>query len=285
LSDIGLYAGADLSYIEEGRGLHRFVLYFFFVLLLIGTPHPIHSQSVAPTADPGDGTLRRIRVPILMYHYVSNLPPDADATRTQLTVDPIMFRAHLSYLAQNGYNTISLYQLDDALMRGTPLPPRPVILTFDDGYIDHYINVFPALKENGFTATFFIITQRADSNDPVYLNWTQIENMAAAGMSMESHTKTHRDLRERDYDFLVYELLGSLQSLGAHTGYPSHMFAYPVGHYDDTTLSVLEQLSVWRALTTERGALHTTDNRLEVPRVRINGDTGVGALAFLLETS
>jgi peptidoglycan/xylan/chitin deacetylase (PgdA/CDA1 family) len=269
----------------EGRVLHRFVLYVCFVLLLIGTPQPIRSQSAAPTADPGDGTLRRIRVPILMYHYVSNLPPDADATRTQLTVDPVMFRAHLSYLAQNGYNTISLYQLDNALMRGTPLPPRPVILTFDDGYIDHHVNVFPALQENGFTATFFIITQRADVNDPVYLNWSQIEAMAAAGMSMESHTKTHQDLRERDYDFLVYELLGSLQSLGAHTGVSSRMLAYPVGHYDDMTLSVLDQLPIWRAVTTERGALHTTDNRLEVPRVRINGDTGVGALAGLLETS
>jgi peptidoglycan/xylan/chitin deacetylase (PgdA/CDA1 family) len=220
-----------------------------------------------------------------MYHYVSNLPADADATRVQLTVDPAMFRAHLSYLAHNGYNTISLYQLDDALLRGTPLPPRPVVLTFDDGYIDHYVNVFPALKEEGFTGTFFVITGRPDANDPAYMTWDQIGEMAEAGMSMESHTKTHRELTDRDYEFLVYELLGSLQSLQAHIGQAPHMFSYPVGRYDDTTLGVLGQLPVWRAVTTERGTLHTTDNRLEVPRVRINGDTGVSALASLLETS
>jgi peptidoglycan/xylan/chitin deacetylase (PgdA/CDA1 family) len=212
------------------------------------------------------------------------LPADADATRVQLTVEPNMFRAHLRYLEENGYNTISLYQLEAALLYGTPLPPRPVILTFDDGYIDHYTNVFPALKERAFIATFFVITGRADTNDPAYLNWSQISEMAAAGMSMESHTKTHRDLRERDYDFLVYELLGSLESLGAHTTTPPHMFAYPVGHYDDLTLTVLSELPVWRAVTTENGTLHTTDNRLLVPRVRINGDTSVGALASLLQT-
>jgi peptidoglycan/xylan/chitin deacetylase (PgdA/CDA1 family) len=260
-----------------------------FGLLMLGIPAGHILSQTAPTAAPetdsGDGTLRRIRVPILMYHYVSNLPPDADATRVQLTVDPAMFRAHLAYLSQNRYSTISLYQLDDALLRGVPLPPRPVILTFDDGYIDHYVTVFPALKEYGFTATFFIITGRPDTNDPAYMTWAEIHEMAEAGMSMESHTKTHRDLRNRDYDFLVYELLGSLQSLQVNTGHEPHMFAYPVGHYDDTTLSVLAQLPVWRALTTESGALHTSDNRLEVSRVRINGDTGVSALAALLRTS
>ncbi|HSS99394.1 MAG TPA: polysaccharide deacetylase family protein [Terriglobales bacterium] len=269
--------------------MRRIFLYMLFGLLVLGIPvGHILSQTTPPAApetDPGDGTLRRIRVPILMYHYVSNLPADADATRVQLTVDPAMFRAHLAYLSQNGYSTISLYQLDDALMRGVPLPPRPVVLTFDDGYIDHYVNVFPALKEYGFTATFFIITGRPHTNDRAYMTWDEIHEMADAGMSMESHTKTHQELQDRDYDFLVYELLGSLQSLQAHTGHEPHMFAYPVGHYDDETLRVLAQLPVWRALTTERGALHTSDNRLEVPRVRINGDMGVSALASLLQTS
>lgn len=268
------------------RKVWRISVSLAFILLVIGGVYPARSQSgIANEGDPGDGTLRRIRAPILMYHYVSNLPADADATRVQLTVDPGMFRSHLSYLAENGYSTISLYQLDDALLHGMTLPPRPVILTFDDGYIDHYLNVFPALKDYGFTGTFFIITGRPDTNDPAYMTWDEIKQMADVGMSMESHTKTHRELTDRDYDFLVYELLGSLQSLQAHTGIMPHMFAYPVGHYDDATLGVLAQLPVWRAVTTERGALHTTDNRLEVSRVRINGDTGVSGLASLLQTS
>jgi peptidoglycan/xylan/chitin deacetylase (PgdA/CDA1 family) len=254
-------------------------------LLILGTDtgRALSQAGQSASSDVDDGTLRRIRVPILMYHYVSNLPPDADATRVQLTVDPDMFRAHVRYMAEQGYTSISLYQMEDALMRGAPLPPRPIILTFDDGYIDHYTNVFPVLKEYGFTGTFFIITGRPDANDPAYMTWDEIREMADAGMSMESHTKTHRELRGRGYDFLVYELLGSLQSLAAHIGHMPHMFAYPVGRYDGETLNFLSQVPIWRALTTERGAFHTTDNRLEVPRLRINGNMGVGALASLLE--
>src|SRR5690606_1856222 len=139
----------------------------------------------------GDGTMRRIHVPILMYHYVSPLPPDADDIRRDLTVLPDVFERQLVYLANEGYQTISLYQLYDALMNGAPLPPKPIILTFDDGYIDHYQYVFPALQRHGMTGTFFVITGRTDSNDPAYMSWAQINEMARAGMSMEPHTKYH----------------------------------------------------------------------------------------------
>ncbi len=230
-----------------------------------------------------DGTLRRIRVPILMYHYVSYLPPGADSTRIGLTVSPDLFQAHLRYLEEQGYTTISFYELDRALMHGAALPSRPIILSFDDGYIDHYTHVFPALQSRGFSGTFFVITGRADANDPRYLNWVQIQAMANASMSMESHTKNHPDLRERDYDFLVYELLGSLESLAHYTGQPSRFFAYPAGQYDDMALRVLGELPVWRAITTQPGDLHTTDNRLEMPRLRVTGGMTVAQLAALIQ--
>jgi peptidoglycan/xylan/chitin deacetylase (PgdA/CDA1 family) len=104
-------------------------------------------------------------------------------------------------------------------------------------------------------------------------------------MSIESHTKTHHELRGRTYDFLVYEILGSLESVRAHTTEPGQMFCYPVGRYDDLALSVLASTDVLRAVTTEFGVWHTTDNRLEVPRVRISYNTGVNALAGLLRTA
>lgn len=230
----------------------------------------------------GDGTLRRIRVPILMYHYISPLPEDADPIRTDLTIDPSLFRAHVQYLSEAGYTTISLAELDTALLTGAPLPPKPIILTFDDGYIDHYTEVFPILKEHNFTGTFFIITARADANSADYLNWSQISEMAEAGMTMASHTKNHPDLRDRDRDFLVYEMLGSLESLAAHTDEPTLMFSYPAGQYDDLTLQIARELNIARAVTTQPGMLHTTDNRLELPRVRVHGNTSVSGLEYLL---
>jgi peptidoglycan/xylan/chitin deacetylase (PgdA/CDA1 family) len=230
----------------------------------------------------GDGTLRRIHVPILMYHYVSPLPADADDIRIGLTVAPDVFRAQMERLRAEGYETVSLYDLNAALLWGAPLPPQPVILTFDDGYSEHYTTVFPVLRELGFTATFFVITGRQDAGDPAYMTWAQIKEMAAAGMSMEPHTKSHRDLRDRDHDFLVYEMLGSRESLEAHNSGAARMFSYPAGRYDALTLQTGAELGFWRAVTTQPGTLHTTDNRLELPRVRVNPDTGVIGLLRLV---
>lgn len=230
-----------------------------------------------------DGTYRRIRVPILMYHYVSELPEDADSYRTDLTVSPSVFREHMEYLFYQGYTPISLYQLNEALMNGMQLPAKPVVLTFDDAYTDHYTHVFPVLREFGFSGTFFVITGWVDEGNPAHMTWEQISEMANAGMSMESHSKTHADLRNRSYDFLIYEMLGSMQSLEAYTGRTSHMFSYPIGYYDSMTISVLRTLPVWRAVTTQGGSQHTTDNHYELPRLRVSGDTGVPGLAYLLE--
>lgn len=230
----------------------------------------------------GDGTLRRIRVPILMYHYVSPLPEDADEVREDLTITPDLFQQHVAYLQREGYTTISLYDLDAALLTGAPLPEKPVILTFDDGYSDHYEYVFPMLQSAGLTATFFVITGPVDVRQPGYLTWEQVAEMAAAGMHMEPHTKHHPSLDERSHDFLVYEMLGSRESLTAHTGQPALMFSYPAGRYDGLTLAVAQGLGIQRAVTTQPGLLHTTDNRLELPRVRVHGGTTAAGLAYLL---
>jgi peptidoglycan/xylan/chitin deacetylase (PgdA/CDA1 family) len=275
--------------------IHRFIVgdkrrvrYTVLILLCLLTVGVTFAQTQTPVIperveSSWDGTYRRIRVPILMYHYVSDLPEGADATRTDLTLTPATFAAHMEYLFYQGYTPVSLYALDDALLTGTPLPAKPVVLTFDDGYVDHYTNVLPVLQQYGYTGTFFIITGTADAENPEHLSWTQITSMAEAGMDMESHTKTHPDLRGRDYDFLTYQLLGSIESLQAFTGKTPHMFAYPVGNYDDAVLGVLKTLPVWRAVTTERGVYQTTDNRLEMPRLRIHHTTGVAALAAILQ--
>lgn len=252
--------------------------------MLWTTSMPIQSDPPAE-AFQVDGTLRRIRVPILMYHYVSPLPPDADAYRRDLTLSPRLFREHMQYLYDNGYTTISFYELHAALVAGTPLPDQPVILSFDDGYTDHYQHVYPILLDFGFTGTFFVITGKADAGASGYLNWTEVREMADAGMHMESHTRNHFDLRGRDYDFLVFEIVGSIESLNAHTGRDIRIFSYPAGRYDQDTLRVLASTPILRAVTTAHGTWHTTDNYLELPRLRVSSHTGVIGLAHLLSTN
>lgn len=231
---------------------------------------------------PPDGTLRRIAVPILMYHYVSDLPEEADDIRIGLTVSPQQFEDHLIYLTENGYTSISLYEISSAINTGTPLPPKPVVLTFDDGYIDHYTHVYPLLKQYGFSGTFFVITSKADNAEVGYLTWDQIKEMAVSGMFIEAHTKTHPDLRERTREFLIYQILGSIESIRIHTQYPADGFAYPVGRYDASVLEIMREIGVEVAVTTEPGKLHTSSNLLELQRLRITGGMGAQGLHQLL---
>lgn len=261
------------------------VVYFLILsgllFVLISASMPQTWAADDETRQP-DGTLRRIRVPILMYHYVSELPPDADRYREELTLSPDLLREQLAYLWSAGYQTISLLDLHAALLYGDPLPARPIILTFDDGYRDHYTNAFPLLRQFEYTGTFFVITQRADEGHPAYLTWDQIEAMAAAGMDMQSHSRTHPDLRNRSPAFLIYEILGSIESLEAHTGQPVHAFSYPAGRYDGSTLNIVEQLPINIAVTTQTGVYHTNDNLLELKRLRVTPRMGRDGLAQLL---
>ncbi|GAB4575983.1 MAG: hypothetical protein Kow0077_30220 [Anaerolineae bacterium] len=250
--------------------------------VLTDRPTAIGDADVALDGGGWDGTLRRIAVPILMYHYISEPPEDADIYRQDLSVRPEDFRSQMQYLADEGYAVISLYDLNQALRWGTPLPEKPVIITFDDGYIDAFEQAFPVLQEFGFTATFFVITSRLDEGHPAYISWEQARIMAEAGMSIESHTKDHPNLIGRPPDYLYYQVLGSIESIEAHTNRPARLFSYPGGRWDENTLAALRSYGVWAAVVTEGGTEHTTDGLLLLRRVRVSGETDLLTFAALV---
>jgi peptidoglycan/xylan/chitin deacetylase (PgdA/CDA1 family) len=223
-----------------------------------------------------------LQVPILMYHYLSVPPAGADAIRRDLSVTPTQFEAHLAYLRQAGYETISLKQLSYALSGEAALPSKPIILTFDDGYRDNYENAFPLLRKYGYTATFFPITQPIDENNVSYLTWDMVKEMHQAGMEFGSHSYRHPDLSHRDVDFLVYEIVGSKEALEERIGEPIHFFSYPSGHYDELTIRVLESANFWGAVTTQWGIEQAFDYRFELKRLRMRGTDTAGNLAARL---
>ena len=241
-----------------------------------------HAQTDTPRPQPDD-TRRRIRVPVLMYHYVSVPPPDADKYRLDLSVTPDQFAAQLVWLRANGYTTITLDDLYAALMHGARLPPRPVILTFDDGYADAYDHAFPLLQAFGMVGTFFVITDTLDGEQPGYLTWDQAREMAAAGMAIQSHTRSHPTLNDGcDYDCLVWQILGSVETIEAEIGQRPHFFCYPGGRYDDAVLTMLDQVGIVAAVTTQSGTLHTSDRPLELKRARMRGTTTITTLAWMM---
>lgn len=236
------------------------------------TPTPTATSTPTPTPLPTpDGVARQVRVPILMYHHIAVPPPDADVYRRDLSVTPENFAAQLQYLAEQGYQTITLYDLVYHLTLGWPLPPRPIILTFDDGYRDNYTNAFPLLQKHGLAGTFFILTEPIDQKHEEYLTWSQVRKMSAAGMDIEVHGRTHRDLRGRDTDFLIWEIVGPREIIEARIQQRPRFFCYPSGQYDEAVVAMLKSDYFWGAVTVEQGTLHTTEGLFDLHRIRVKG--------------
>jgi len=237
----------------------------------------------APLPTPHESYSFTLKVPILMYHYISHPPENADEYRLDLSTTPENFRAQLQFLVDNGYETIDLYDLSLAIAGEIDLPEKPVIITLDDGYRDNYENAFPLLKELGLEATFFVVTEFVDQGNSNYLNWAMIEEMAKAGMRIEPHSKTHPDLTRYDRDFVLWEVLGSAETIAAHIGYRPRYFAYPGGRYDDDVRKIVAELDFWGAVTTEGGLWHGFNDRYDWPRVRIRLTTAIEEFPNLLD--
>ncbi len=235
-----------------------------------------------PLLPPPDGVVREAHVPILMYNYISVPPPGADYIRRGLSVPPAEFEAHLRYLKDNGYHTISLHQLLLHLTRGEQLPEKPVILTFDDGYRDNYENAFPLLQKYGFTATFFLVTNFIDEGRPEYLTWEQVKALAQAGNEIGAHSRDHPDLRGRDTDFLVWQILGSKEAIQNGAGITPRFFSYPSGKYDENVIAILASAHYWGAVTVRQGVHQSSDATFELQRIRIDGSYGADELDWLL---
>lgn len=254
------------------------------------TPLPSATPTVTPTRTPTpgptpDGQARSIRVPILMYHYVSEPPPDADIYRKDLSVTPAQFESHLRALRDAGYQSIPLADLLSYLATGQPqLPDNSVVLTLDDGYVDNYEFAFPLLQQYGFTATIFVITDFVDMQRPGYVSWEQLAEMHAAGIDVGSHSRDHADLAGRDTDFLVWQALGSREMIESRLGFTPRSFGYPAGHYDQQAIDVIRSAGYWGSVTTQQGAIHTSDAPFELTRVRVRGSHQAPDLLRLLAT-
>lgn len=240
------------------------------------TPSPTATATLTQTPTPqatpdASAKTRRVRVPILMYHYVEPWPTNADLIRKGLTVKPDDFAAQMGYLAKNGYVVVSLYAVLEALTVGKALPPKPVVLTFDDGYRDLINYAAPVMEPLGFTGTVFVITEMADRELPAYLTWPQLQTLHTRGWQIEPHTKTHAQLEGANRDKQIYEILGSIQSIEANIGVRVRFLCYPAGKYDALTLQLVRELNLWGAVTTRPGRQHQFSDRFIWTRVRVDG--------------
>ena len=253
------------------------------------TPSPSATSTLTPTPTPTytpgptpDGVEREARVPILMYHYISTPPPGADAIRRDLSIAPDLFESHLRYLQEAGYRSISLRDLVYHLTLGWPLPPKPIILTFDDGYRDNYENAFPLLKKYGFRGTFFLVTDFIDEGRAAYMTWPQIKEMYQAGMEFGAHSRNHPDLRGKPLDYLVWQSLGPSETIEYNLGERPRFYSYPSGQYDKKAIEVIRSAGYWAGLTIHQGMTHSSQRLFELQRIRVRGSHSAEDLATLL---
>ena len=236
------------------------------------------------TLPASDGVMRTVDVPILMYHYVSEPPSDADVYRVDLSVTPDEFRNQMAWLKENGYQAVTLYEIAAALnSEEAALPPRPVVITFDDGYEDNYHNAFPILKEMEMPATFFVLTDVTDRSEAGYMTWPMLEEMANAGMDIEVHGREHFELTGRDYDWLIFHLLGPIETIEANLGYRPRFLSYPAGLYDDDVIAVAQEVGYWGAVTTLNGFEQNSALPFKMRRLRIRGEWPLSAFASIMQ--
>lgn len=245
----------------------------------VSTGPSVPESAPLPSRLPADAV--KVHVPILMYHYVDDRPPPAGPYADGLTVRTKDFRAEMRYLVESGHHTVSLADVYLAMAGQKELPAKPVVLTFDDGGLDNHQVAFPILKRYGLTATFFVITGRVGREGQ--MSWGQLREMAAQGMSIQSHTVSHPDLRGVSASRLKAELADSRQAIAEATGEPSYVLCYPSGAYDTRVIDATRAAGYVMAVTTDKGREGDPTAVYEMKRRRIQALVPLATFAKLAQ--
>jgi peptidoglycan/xylan/chitin deacetylase (PgdA/CDA1 family) len=201
-------------------------------------------------------------IPVLMYHSISTNPKDGNCVSEE------QFEKEMEWLYSQNYHTLNMDELYQALVQGALVPDKPILITFDDGYPDNYKTAWPILKQYGFRATFFIITNNIGAAS---IDWSQLKDLISQGNSIGSHSVHHYDLSILSYKQQESELGKSKQILEDNLGIKIKAFCYPSGQYNETTLKLLSELGYTLSFTTKPGRVYLGDNQFELRRVRVWG--------------
>lgn len=214
-----------------------------------------------------------------MYHRINAAPP---ASQRRLTVHPADFARQMGWLKRNGYRTITQRELYDALVLGRRLGPKPILITFDDGYSEVFHEALPVLRRLGMRATAYVISGRTLRSDTVFLTWHLLRALERDGFEIGSHTITHRDLTSLSDGEALRELVQSRRAFERRLGHPVPWLAYPLGAYDSRIERLARRAGYVLAVTTEHGVVQSARRPLALRRLRVLDSTGVAGLAAML---
>lgn len=236
---------------------------------------------------------RADRIPALLYHrFLSKERFDrgeiASDERSYVAFD-VDFAAEMQALRDDGYTTLDL---DDyfAIRRGErPLPARPVLVTFDDGFRSVYLHAFPVLRRLGMKGTVFVTPDTASENfrknapldEP--LRPEEMREMLAQGVAIESHGMTHRYLTDLDDATIRWELTEALRAIEAITARPVRYLAIPSGAYNGTIKRIARDTGHAAVFGMGKGTIHPGSDPHALRRLVVGRDLGAAGLRRLLD--
>jgi peptidoglycan/xylan/chitin deacetylase (PgdA/CDA1 family) len=224
-------------------------------------------------------------VPVLMYHAVARDP--RPATRG-LSVTPAAFARQLEVIAAEGFTPVDTASLAAAWRLGGPLPKRPVLITFDDGYEGVHRHALPELARHGFPATVFVTTgwlrgaHGARGAPDLMLDWEQVRELAAHGVEIGGHSHTHPPLDLVGTDALRRELGRCREVVAAELGAPPASFAYPYGHSTRRVRRAVREAGFAQALAVGNDLARRGQGPYALRRVTVRRRTGAEEFLRLL---
>ena len=226
-----------------------------------------------------DGVQERALV-VLMYHKIN------DVLGNSVTLPVSLFEEQMEQLGELGYRPVPLADVLAYYLEGVPLPPRAVLITFDDGYLDNLENAAPVLRRLGYPAVLFVPIGYLGEVAPLphdehlaargivnrALDWEQLAELEAGGIRIESHGIGHKPLAALELDEVTREITLSKLRLEERLGRPVRSFAYVKGseaHYRLVHLSLLRQAGYDLAFTSISGANGPRTDPLQLHRYNV----------------
>lgn len=229
-----------------------------------------HASAKARTS----GTPDRRAVPVLMYHVIAD--PPASAPFPDLYVRRAELQAQIRWLEAAGYEAVTLGRVFDAWRGRATLPPRPIVLTFDDGYRSHVTAALPILATQHWPG---VLNLDLSNLEPGWgVGPRGVRKLMAAGWAIDAHSMTHADLALASGATLTREISGSRREILRLFGVLPRFFCYPAGRYDAEAIAAVKAAGYEGATTTDPG-LASPDEPFTLARIRVDRGDGPAGLA------
>lgn len=234
-------------------------------------PKAVEPTSVTASVYNGSpGGKKPVSIAVLYYHSVQVMPGST------AVVSPDKFTEQMQYLADNGYRPLTMAEFSGIMEGRAAAPDKPVLLTFDDGYVDNHSTVMPLLSKLGFPATLFMSPGVMD--DKRFITWEQAADLRDSGWDIMPHGMTHPYLTKLTPEEQAWEITEARKQIEEKLGVTADVFCYPYGQYNNTTLKLLEDNGFRYAFTIDQGKATPEQHPYKLKRVFVNGEEDLSAL-------